>query len=164
MVERLDTDILILGAGGAGLLAAIHAARADPNRKIALVVKGLMGKCGCTRMVQGGYNVAVADGDSVERHFMDTIAGGKWLPAIAYAIQGGLTAEEILSRTLGSVFWGSFYTLFVMAAGVHAAIGLRTVLFEWTSVRRFWLNVLAWAMAGGLVFFGLRAVFAVTMR
>jgi fumarate reductase flavoprotein subunit len=42
-------------------------------------VKGLLGKCGCTRMVQGGYNVALAQGDSVERHFMDTIAGGAWL-------------------------------------------------------------------------------------
>ena len=31
-------------------------------------------------MVQGGYNVALAEGDSVERHFMDTIEGGKWLP------------------------------------------------------------------------------------
>ncbi len=43
-------------------------------------MKGLLGKCGCTRMVQGGYNVALAAGDSVERHFMDTIEGGKWLP------------------------------------------------------------------------------------
>ena len=79
MIERYDTDILILGAGGAGLLAAIHSARAAPDKKITLVVKGLMGKCGCTRMVQGGYNVAVGDGDSIERHFMDTIVGGKWL-------------------------------------------------------------------------------------
>ena len=31
-------------------------------------------------MVQGGYNVALAKGDSIERHFMDTIEGGKWLP------------------------------------------------------------------------------------
>ena len=44
-----------------------------------MAVKGLIGKCGCTRMVQGGYNVALADGDSVERHFMDTIVGGAWL-------------------------------------------------------------------------------------
>ena len=43
-------------------------------------MKGLLGKCGCTRMVQGGYNVALAKEDSVERHFMDTIEGGKWLP------------------------------------------------------------------------------------
>ena len=45
-----------------------------------IAVKGLLGKCGCTRMVQGGYNVALAAGDSIERHFMDTIEGGKWLP------------------------------------------------------------------------------------
>jgi fumarate reductase flavoprotein subunit len=47
---------------------------------ITVAVKGLLGKSGCTRMVQGGYNVALAQGDSVERHFMDTIEGGKWLP------------------------------------------------------------------------------------
>jgi fumarate reductase flavoprotein subunit len=44
-----------------------------------VAVKGLLGKCGCTRMVQGGYNVALAREDSVERHFMDTIVGGAWL-------------------------------------------------------------------------------------
>jgi fumarate reductase flavoprotein subunit len=47
---------------------------------VTIAVKGLLGKCGCTRMVQGGYNVALAPGDSIERHFMDTIEGGKWLP------------------------------------------------------------------------------------
>ena len=80
-VERHDTDILILGTGGAGLFAALHAGRAAPEgTRITLAVKGLVGKCGCTRMVQGGYNVAMGGGDSVERHFMDTIEGGKWLP------------------------------------------------------------------------------------
>jgi len=79
-VRRLDTEILILGSGGAGLFAALHAHRADPSLSITVAVKGLLGKCGCTRMVQGGYNVALAAGDSVERHFMDTIEGGKWLP------------------------------------------------------------------------------------
>ena len=79
-VKRLKTDILILGSGGAGLFAALHAHQADPKLSITIAVKGLLGKCGCTRMVQGGYNVALAPGDSVERHFMDTIEGGKWLP------------------------------------------------------------------------------------
>jgi fumarate reductase flavoprotein subunit len=79
-VRRLETDILILGAGGAGLFAALHAHQADPSLSITIAVKGLLGKCGCTRMVQGGYNVALAAGDSIERHFMDTIEGGKWLP------------------------------------------------------------------------------------
>ncbi len=79
-VERGRTDILILGTGGAGLFAALHARQANPDLAVTLAVKGLVGKCGCTRMVQGGYNVAIAAGDSVERHFMDTIVGGKWLP------------------------------------------------------------------------------------
>jgi fumarate reductase flavoprotein subunit len=79
-VRSVDTDILILGSGGAGLFAALHAHQAAPELAITVAVKGLLGKCGCTRMVQGGYNVALAAGDSIERHFMDTIEGGKWLP------------------------------------------------------------------------------------
>jgi fumarate reductase flavoprotein subunit len=79
-MERLQTDILILGSGGAGLFAALHAHAANPALSITLATKGLLGKCGCTRMVQGGYNVALNPGDSIERHFMDTIEGGKWLP------------------------------------------------------------------------------------
>ena len=78
-LQSFDTDILILGAGGAGLFAALHAKKAAPDLEVTIAVKGLLGKCGCTRMVQGGYNVALAPGDSVERHFMDTIEGGKWL-------------------------------------------------------------------------------------
>jgi len=74
-----STDILILGAGGAGLFAALHAHQHATQASITVAVKGLLGKCGCTRMVQGGYNVALAEGDSVERHFMDTIEGSKWL-------------------------------------------------------------------------------------
>lgn len=79
-IERLQTDILILGSGGAGLFAALHAQTANPQLRIMVATKGLLGKCGCTRMVQGGYNVALNAGDSIERHFMDTIEGGKWLP------------------------------------------------------------------------------------
>jgi fumarate reductase flavoprotein subunit len=79
-IERLQTDILILGSGGAGLFAALHAHKADSDLEITVVSKGLLGKCGCTRMVQGGYNVALNPGDSIARHFMDTIEGGKWLP------------------------------------------------------------------------------------
>lgn len=78
-IDTLETDILILGSGGAGLFAALHSHQTNPNLHITIAVKGLLGKCGCTRMVQGGYNVALAEGDSVERHFMDTIEGGKWL-------------------------------------------------------------------------------------
>jgi fumarate reductase flavoprotein subunit len=78
-LSALNTDILILGAGGAGLFAALHAKKTAPDLDVTIAVKGLLGKCGCTRMVQGGYNVALAAGDSIERHFMDTVEGGKWL-------------------------------------------------------------------------------------
>ena len=79
ILKRFATDVLVLGSGGAGLFAALHAHQSAPGLDITIAVKGLLGKCGCTRMVQGGYNVALAPGDSVERHFMDTIEGGKWL-------------------------------------------------------------------------------------
>jgi fumarate reductase flavoprotein subunit len=79
-LKRSQTDILILGSGGAGLFAALHAHAANPKLIVTIATKGLLGKCGCTRMVQGGYNVALNPGDSIERHFMDTIEGGKWLP------------------------------------------------------------------------------------
>ena len=78
-MNTLETDILILGAGGAGLFAALHAKKVNPDLDVTIAVKGLLGKCGCTRMVQGGYNVALSPEDSVERHFMDTIEGGAWL-------------------------------------------------------------------------------------
>ena len=78
-VRQVQTDILILGSGGAGLFAALHAHQTAPQLKITIAVKGLLGKSGCTRMVQGGYNVALAPGDSVERHFMDTVEGSIWL-------------------------------------------------------------------------------------
>jgi len=78
-IRHIETDILILGSGGAGLFAALHANQIAPELSVTVAVKGLLGKCGCTRMVQGGYNVALSEGDSTERHFMDTIEGGKWL-------------------------------------------------------------------------------------
>ncbi len=107
MLQRHDTDILIIGAGGAGLFAALHAQQAAPNLKISIAVKGLLGKCGCTRMVQGGYNVALGNGDSVERHFMDTIIGGKWLPHqdMAWKLcQTAVTRVRELENEIGCFF------------------------------------------------------------
>ncbi|MGO4887442.1 FAD-binding protein [Anaerobacillus sp. MEB173] len=75
-MEHVEADILILGSGGAGLFAAHHAADLDPNLKIIVAAKGLVGKSGCTRMVQGGYNVVLHPDDSIEKHFKDTIKGG----------------------------------------------------------------------------------------
>lgn len=87
MLERLDTDILVIGSGGAGLLAALHGLKAVPELDITIAAKGLIGKSGCTRMVQGGYNAALGRDDSVERHLMDAIQGGMWLPHQAMALK-----------------------------------------------------------------------------
>ena len=85
------------------------------------------------------------------------------LALIVYAVRGGLSAAEILSRTQGSLFWALFYGLFVVAAAVHAPIGLRNVLREWTPWHG---QSLDWAMlgfAGLLAVLGLRAVAAVVL-
>ncbi len=79
MIDAVDCDVLILGAGGAGLCAALHCADASPRLSIAVVVKGLFGRAGCTRMVQGGYNAVLTPPDSLEAHLTDTLAGGGWI-------------------------------------------------------------------------------------
>ena len=79
MIDIVETDILVLGAGGAGLTAALHAADASSAFSIAVVVKGLFGRAGCTRMVQGGYNAVLTPPDSLEAHLMDTLNGGGWI-------------------------------------------------------------------------------------
>jgi succinate dehydrogenase/fumarate reductase flavoprotein subunit len=79
VITELDTDVLILGAGGAGLTAALHAADASSRLRVTVVVKGLLGRAGCTRMVQGGYNAVLTDPDSLQAHLLDTLAGGGWI-------------------------------------------------------------------------------------
>ncbi|MGQ9694123.1 MAG: L-aspartate oxidase [Thermodesulfobacteriota bacterium] len=78
-VPVVTTDVLILGAGGAGLCAALHAADAGKKIKILLVTKAILGKGGCSRMVQGGYNVVLNPADSFEKHFIDTLKGGQFI-------------------------------------------------------------------------------------
>src|SRR6186713_1154275 len=105
--DTYTTDVLVLGAGGAGLFAALHAFDANPSLHVTVAVKGLLGKCGCTRMVQGGYNVAIAAADSIERHFMDTIDGGKWLPNQDLAwllVNGAVERIHELENELGCFF------------------------------------------------------------
>jgi len=85
------------------------------------------------------------------------------LALMIYALQGGLSAAEILGRTQGSVWWALYYGLFVLAVSVHAAIGLRTVVHETLGLRGAALS--AFAVATGLLLLGLggRAVLAVTL-
>ncbi len=84
------------------------------------------------------------------------------LGLMTYAIQGGLSAGEILGRTQGSVFWFLFYGGFVLAAGIHGAIGCRVIAHEWLGLRGNALSALTWGLALFLIVFGMRAVFAVT--
>jgi fumarate reductase subunit C len=83
------------------------------------------------------------------------------LIVIVYALRGGLSAAEILGRTRGNAGWAAFYTVFVLAATVHAPIGLRTILMEWAGARGRSLAVVALLFAVALGALGLRAVWAV---
>ncbi|MEE4187745.1 MAG: succinate dehydrogenase [Roseobacter sp.] len=84
------------------------------------------------------------------------------LAVMIYAIQGGLSASEILGRTQGSVLWFAFYGTFVVAVAAHGAIGLRTIAHEWVGIRGRALEALMWVAGVGLFALGARAVWAVT--
>ncbi len=77
--HELVTDVAIVGSGGAGLMCALHCHEADPGLDITVISKGAVGRSGCTRMVQGGFNAVLDPADSIEAHFHDTLEGGKYL-------------------------------------------------------------------------------------
>jgi fumarate reductase subunit C len=83
------------------------------------------------------------------------------LATMIYAVRGGLSAGEILGRTRGSLAWGAFYVVFVVAAALHAAIGLRAIAAEWAGVRGAAREALTVAIALVIAALGLRAVWAV---
>ena len=83
------------------------------------------------------------------------------LGTILYAVRGGLTAGEILGRTQGNLAFLLFYAVFVLAAAIHAPIGLRSVLREWTDWRGRSLDVAMIALSALLAGLGLRAALAV---
>lgn len=83
------------------------------------------------------------------------------LGLILLAVEGGLSANEILGRTRGSVGWALFYGLFVLAAAVHAPIGVRNVIQEHTRWRGRSLDAAMVALGVVLAGLGGRAVFAV---
>lgn len=85
------------------------------------------------------------------------------LAVMVYAIQGGLSAAEILGRTQGSALWFLFYGSFVVAVSIHGAIGLRTVAHEWGGLKGIALEVFMWGVGLGLFALGARAVWAVTV-
>jgi fumarate reductase subunit C len=85
------------------------------------------------------------------------------LAVMIYAVQGGLSAAEILCRTQGSVLWFLFYGLFVVAVAIHGAIGLRTVAHEWGGLKGAALDSFMWLTGAVLFALGARAVWAVTV-
>ena len=84
------------------------------------------------------------------------------LALIVYAVADGLSAAEILSRTRGNWAWATFYGLFVLAAALHAPIGLRNLLREWTPWRGPGLDLAVAAFGLLLLATGARAIWAVT--
>ena len=86
------------------------------------------------------------------------------LAVIFYATSRGLSAAEILGRTRGSVGWGLFYGLFVLAVSVHGAIGVRAIVSEWTALKdKRALDLIMWGFGLVLAALGLRAVVAVVL-
>jgi fumarate reductase subunit C len=83
------------------------------------------------------------------------------LATIIYAARSGMTAADILARTRGNVGFLILYGVFVLAIAIHAPIGLRNVLREWTAWRGRSLDVMLAAFALLLLALGLRAALAV---
>lgn len=84
------------------------------------------------------------------------------IAVMIYAIQGGLSAAEILGRTQGSVAWFLFYGTFVVAVAVHGAIGLRTIAHEWAGLSGAALTAVMWVIGLALFALGAQAVWGVT--
>jgi len=85
------------------------------------------------------------------------------LALIFYATGKGLSATDILARTRGSVAWALFYGTFVCAVAVHASIGLRTVLTEWSPLGGRARDAAVIVFGILLAVLGLRAVAAVVL-
>ena len=104
--ETVETDVLVLGAGGAGLRAAIAAAEA--GTQVLVVCKSLLGKAH-TVMAEGGIAAAlhnVAYQDTWEVHFSDTMKGGKMINDWRMA---EIHARESPERVLELERWGAVF-------------------------------------------------------
>lgn len=77
-MQVVKTDVAIIGAGGAGLRAAIEIARSAPDTEVMLISK-VYPMRSHTVAAEGGAAGVVRDDDSLENHFNDTVSGGDWL-------------------------------------------------------------------------------------
>jgi succinate dehydrogenase / fumarate reductase flavoprotein subunit len=104
--QAFDHDVLVIGAGGAGLRAAIEAAAAGV--KVGMVCKSLLGKAH-TVMAEGGVAAAMAnvdDRDNWRVHFSDTMRGGQYLNNWRMA---ELHAKEAPARVKELEAWGALF-------------------------------------------------------
>jgi len=88
-METIRTDVAIVGAGGAGLRAAIALAETDPALSIALISK-VYPMRSHTCAAEGGAAGVIKPDDSLDQHFHDTVGGGDWLcdqDAVEYFIR-----------------------------------------------------------------------------
>lgn len=83
------------------------------------------------------------------------------LVLIIVAVQRGLSAPDILARTSGSPGWMVFYGIFVLAAAIHASIGLAAILYEWTRFSSRAAAIISHLFMISLILLGWRAVYAV---
>jgi fumarate reductase subunit C len=84
------------------------------------------------------------------------------LVTMIYAVQGGLSASEILARTQGNALWATIYGVFIVAVAVHGAIGLRTIIREMTPLRGMSASAIGFAFCVAVLALGFRAVGAIT--
>ncbi len=82
---------------------------------------------------------------------------------IFYATNHALTAADILARTRGSSSWAAFYGAFVVLASIHGAIGVRSVLADWTPFGDKTNDAVMWLFGVVLAVLGMRAVWAVVL-
>lgn len=85
------------------------------------------------------------------------------IAVIFYAAHQGMTAAEILSRTHGSAMWASYYALFVAAASIHASIGVRNILAEWSPLDDRGASLVAVILGVVLAVLGVHAVVALVL-
>ncbi len=77
-MQVIETDLVVVGAGGAGLRAAIAAVERDPKLRVALISKVVPMRSHTVAAEGGSAGVVRAD-DSLDNHFEDTVSGGDWL-------------------------------------------------------------------------------------
>ena len=103
----IESDVLVMGSGGAGCRAAIEASR--QNAQVVLVTKGLLGRCGATSMSTTSYNAAFGHTDCEDSplvHFKDTVVGGSFLndQELAYILAHDAPQRMMDLEGFGAIF------------------------------------------------------------